>query len=115
MKAGTAVILLAAVMYGAAIHLVAQAYHIPVNSPNLVVLWFVGVLPLAYVTRSHSVLTLAIVLFLAGIGFRGQEWLSDWDWVPFRGFPLYMVLGLALLAWDERSRNQIDDGLLQAL
>ena len=97
-RAGTAVILLAAVMYGAAIHLVAQAYHIPVNSPNLVLLWFIGVIPLAYVTRSQSVLTLGIVLFLAGIGFRGQEWLSDWDWVPFRGFPLYMVLGLALFS-----------------
>ena len=96
LRAGTAVLLLAAVLYGAAIHLVAQAYHVPVNHPNLVLLWFLGVIPLAYVTRSQSVLTLGIVLFLAAVGFRGQEWLGDWDRIPFRAFPLYLALGLAL-------------------
>ncbi len=101
LRAGTAVLLLAAVLYGAAIHLVAQAYHVPVNSPNLVLFWFLGVIPLAYVTRSRSVLTLGIVLFLAAIGFRGQEWLRDWELIPFRAFPLYLALGLALYAWGK--------------
>ncbi len=95
-RAGTAVLLLAAVLYGAAIHLAAQAYHVPVNSPNLMLLWFLGVMPLAYVTRSQSVLTLGIVLLLAAVGFRGQEWLRDWELIPFRGIPLYLALGLAL-------------------
>jgi uncharacterized membrane protein len=98
LRAGVAVILLASVFYGAAIHLVAQAYHIPVNSPDLVSLWFFGVVPLAYVTRSRAVLTLSIILFLAAIGFRSQVWLSDWDLTPFRAFPLYLVLGLALFS-----------------
>ena len=95
-KVGTALILLAALLYGAAIHLVAQAYHVPVNHPNLVPLWFLGVIPLAYATRSQSVLTLGIVLFLAAVGFRGQKWLADVDLIPFLGFPLYLVLGLAV-------------------
>ena len=95
-RAGTAVLLLAAVAYGAAIHLVAQAYHVPVNHPNLMLLWFLGVMPLAYVTRSQSALTLGIVLLLAAVGFRGQEWLRDWELIPFRGIPLYLGLGLAL-------------------
>ena len=97
-RVGTAIILLAAILYGAAIHLVAQAYHIPVNHPNLVLFWFVGVIPLAYVTRSHSVLVLALILMLAAVGFRGQVWLQDpdFDLIPFVGFPLYLVLGLAL-------------------
>lgn len=104
-RVGTALILLAAVLYGAAIHLVAQAYHVPVDSPNLVLLWFIGVLPLAYVTRSQSVLTLGIVLFLAAIGFRGQVWLQDWEWIPFRAFPLYLGLGLALYSLGRVQRN----------
>ena len=95
-KVGTALILLAALLYGAAIHLVAQAYHVPVNHPNLVGLWFLGVIPLAYVTRSQSVLTLGIVLGFAAVGFRGQEWLADEEWIPFRAFPLYLLLGLAV-------------------
>ena len=97
-RVGTAIILLAAILYGAAIHLVAQAYHVPVNHPNLVLFWSLGVIPLAYVTRSHSVLVLALILMLATVGFRGQVWLqdSDFDVIPFVGFPLYLVLGLAL-------------------
>ena len=69
LRVGTAIILLAAILYGAAIHLVAQAYHVPVNHPNLVLLWFLGVIPLAYVTRSHSVLVLALILMLSAVGF----------------------------------------------
>jgi uncharacterized membrane protein len=95
-RVGTATILLAAVFYGAAIHLVAQAYNIPVNDPNLFLYWFLGVLPLAYVTRSESILVLGIGLFLAAIGFRIQVWLVDTDLIPFRVFPLYLVLGLML-------------------
>ena len=105
LRSGTAVILLATVLYGAAIHLVAQAYNIPVNSPNLVLLWFLGVMPLAYVTRSQSVLTLGIILFLAAIGFRGQNWLADWELVPFRAFPLYVALGVALYGLGELQKR----------
>lgn len=104
-RVGTAIILLAAILYGAAIHLVAQAYHIPVNHPNLVLLWFVGVIPLAYVTRSHSVLVLALILMLAAVGFRGQVWLQDFDLIPFVGFPLYLVLGLALYGLGKAQRQ----------
>ncbi len=95
-RAGTATILLGALFYGAAIHLVAQAYNIPVNHPNLILYWFLGVIPLAYVIRSEAMLVLAIGLFLAAIGFRGQVWLLDTDQIPFRAFPLYLVLGLML-------------------
>ncbi len=105
LRVGTAIILLAAILYGAAIHLVAQAYHIPVNHPNLVLVWFLGVIPLAYVTRSHSVLVLALILMLSAVGFRGQAWLEDWDLIPFAGFPLYLVLGVALYGLGKAQRQ----------
>ena len=97
-RVGVAVILVGAICYGAAIHLVAQAYQIPVNSPNLVLYWFLGVLPLAYLVRSQPVMILALVTGLAAVGFRGQEWLLDEGHIPFLAFPLYLVLGLALVA-----------------
>ena len=83
---------------GAAVHLVAQTYHIPVNHPNLVLYWFLGVLPLAYVVRSQPVLVLALVTGLAAVGFRGQEWLLDEHFIPSLAMPLYLTLGLALFA-----------------
>ena len=76
-RIGIAIILLGAIAFGASIHLVAQTYHVPVNHPNLVSLWFLGVIPLAYVTRSRAMLGLSIILFLAAAGFRAQEWVPD--------------------------------------
>ena len=95
-RVGTAIILLGAISFGAAVHLVAQTYNIPVNSPNLVLYWFLGVLPLAYLIRSESITVLALALGLAAVGFRGQEWLLDWEYIPFRAFSLYLALGLML-------------------
>ena len=97
-RVGTAVILVGAICYGAAIHLVAQTYHIPVNHPNLVLYWFLGVLPLAYLVRSQPVMVLALVTGLAAVGFRGQEWLHDLDeyLILSIAMPLYLVLGLAI-------------------
>ena len=76
-RIGIAIILLGAIAFGASIHLVAQTYHVPVNHPNLVPLWFLGVIPLAYITRSRPMLGLSIILFLAAAGFRAQEWVPE--------------------------------------
>lgn len=95
-RVGVAAIFLAALFYGAGVHLVAQAYHVPVNDPKLSLFWFLGVLPLAYVTRSQAILVLSILLFLGSVGFRVPLWLGDLDAVPFLVFPLYLVLGLML-------------------
>ena len=97
-RVGTALIFLGCIAYGAAVHLVAQTYHVPVNHPNLVLYWFLGVLPLAYVVRSQPVLVLALVTGLAAVGFRGQEWLLDEDFIPSLAMPLYLALGLVIFA-----------------
>jgi uncharacterized membrane protein len=95
---GTAVIFLGTLAYGAAIHLVAQAYHVRVNDPSLMSFWFLGVLPLAYLTRSQVILVEAIVLFLMAAGFRIPVWLDQMNSIPFFVFPLYLSLGLMLYA-----------------
>ena len=73
-RAGAAVILAGALAYGAAIHLIAQIYHLPVNHPGLTAAWFLGVAPIAYIVRARSLLTLALILLLAAAGFRAQRW-----------------------------------------
>jgi uncharacterized membrane protein len=95
---GTAVIFLGTLAYGAAIHLVAQAYHVPVNSPSLMAFWFLGVLPLAYLTRSKVILVEAIVLFLMAVGFQLPGWLDERDGVAQMVFGLYLALGILLFS-----------------
>ncbi len=98
-RIGIAIILLGAIAFGASIHLVAQTYHVPVNHPALVPLWFVGVIPLAYITRSRPMMGLSIVLFLAAAGFRTQEWVHDLeDVVLSLVVPSFLMLGAFLFA-----------------
>ena len=74
---GIAMVLLGCIIYGTGVHLIGQIYHIPVDHPNLTAFWFLGVAPLAYVTRSKPVMFLAIVLFLVAAGFRLPHWLAE--------------------------------------
>lgn len=98
-RIGAAIILLGAIAFGASIHLIAQTYHVPVNHPNLVPLWFLGVIPLAYVTRSRALLGLSLILFLASAGFRSQEWLSPFgDEEIVLTVPAFLTLGAFLFA-----------------
>jgi uncharacterized membrane protein len=97
-RVGTAVLLLAAVLYGTGIHLIAQVYNFPVNDPRLFTLWFLGVLPLAYLTRSQAILILSQGLFLFAIGFWIAEWMADWNDGDGQGrvifsFALYLSVG----------------------
>ena len=96
---GIALVLLGSIIFGAGVHLIGQIYHVPVDHPDLTAFWFLGVLPLAYAIRSRPVTFLAIVLFLAAVGFR----LNYWD--QFAGrvdeigiFALYAGLGLSIYA-----------------
>ena len=96
-RVGTAFILLAAVTYGAAIHLVAQIYNFPVNDPTLFTYWFAGVIPIAYLTRSQPAVFLAIGLMLASTGFWLYEHLNDdgkAEWIF--AVSIYAMLGLGL-------------------
>ena len=99
-RIGTAVILLGAIAFGASIHLVAQTYHVPVNHPNLMPAWFLGVIPLAYIIRSQSVLGLSLIILLVATAFRAQEWVPDvfndeMVWLA----PAYLVLGALIFAY----------------
>ena len=75
-RVGVAMLVVGALAYGAAIHLIAQIYHVPVNHPNLTTAWFLGVLPLAYIARSRVMVALALTLLVLSMGFRTQWWLE---------------------------------------
>ena len=100
-RTGIAIILLGAILFGASIHLIAQSFNVEVNHPNLVIAWFVGVIPLAYITRSNAVLVLSTILLLSGLGFRSQEWVTtgfDDAGLLFWWLIAYMSVAAALFA-----------------
>ncbi len=96
---GTAVVLLACLTFGGAVHLVGQIYNIDVNDPNLFLYWFLGVIPMAYVTRPRPIVLLAVLLLLVAVGFRLPTWLDQvFSGEPIVGVTLYLVLGLLIFA-----------------
>ncbi len=100
-RVGIALILLGAILFGASIHLIAQSFNVEVNHPNLVTAWFLGVVPLAYVTRSKALLVLSIILLLSALGFRAQGWFEtgfESLSVFFLGLAIYISVAGALFA-----------------
>ena len=95
-RAGGAIIFVGAMVFGAAIFLVGQQYHMPVDDPRLLSWWFVGVIPVAYFTRSRAILTLAILAALGGLGYKASDWLETVQYGEFAFFAFYLALGLAL-------------------
>ena len=98
-RVGGAVILLGCLVYGAAVHLVGQAYNVALNDPDLMLFWFLGVIPLVYIVRSQPVQFLGLVLFLAAVGFRLGDWLEAVSrGEMLLGTALFLILALMLLA-----------------
>ena len=96
-RVGGAIIFLAAVFYGAAVFLIGQIYNVQANDPNLLLYWFVGVIPLAYVSRSAAILTLSLLIASAGLGMRAATWLEDTHFAELaaiRTTALYVMLGV---------------------
>ena len=90
-RTGIAVILLGAIIYGASIHLIAQAFNVEVNHPLLMPAWFLGVVPIAYVTRSVAILVLSLILLLVSLGFRIPDWFVE-DFANADGGAVFMVV-----------------------
>ena len=107
---GIALVLLGCIIYGAGVHLIGQIYHVPVDHPDLTAFWFLGVLPLAYVTRSTPVMFLAIVLFLVAAGFRLPVWLRDTGPEEATILAAVMYLALAALLYGIGKAKSLLDG-----
>ncbi len=99
-RTGGAFLFVGAAAYGGAIALVGQTYNYPTDDPNLLVVWFLPVLPLAYIVRSQMVAALAIVVGYWAIGIRAAEWLDffDDDRVLFVWQTLYLALAAGVVA-----------------
>lgn len=98
-RVGVAMLVVGALAYGAAIHLIAQIYHVPVNHPNLTTAWFLGVLPVGYIARSRLMVGVSLALLVLSMGFRTQWWLEFYgaDTLLFLA-PTTLALSAAVVA-----------------
>ena len=98
-RIGVAMLVVGALAYGAAIHLIAQIYHVPVNHPNLTTAWFLGALPVGYIARSRLMVGFSLALLVLSMGFRTQWWLEYYgaDTLLYLA-PLTLALSAAVVA-----------------
>ena len=75
-RVGEAIMFTGAVWFGANVFLVAQSYHLGTDNPDLMILWFLGVLPLAYLARSTSITVMAVGIFTVGVSWKAATWVD---------------------------------------
>ena len=96
-KVGASLILLGSLIFGAGVFFIAQIYHITVHYPNGPLLWGLGILPLAYLLRFKSVISLAIVDLLIWLGMEATFWISHSSYYEVITIVnLYLMAGIAL-------------------
>lgn len=72
-KLGNALIFLSTLLIGADYALIGQIYHVNADSSSLMFLWFLSILPVAYLFRSRAINVLSIILMILGIIFFYAE------------------------------------------
>ena len=99
-RLGGTFLFVGAAAYGAAIMLVAQAYQYPVDDPNLLLLWFAPVLPLAYLVRSPMIAALGTAVGYGALGYRAAAWFerSPASADEFGWQVLYLAVGATVAA-----------------
>jgi uncharacterized membrane protein len=98
-KVGASLILLGSIIFGAGMFLIAQIYHITVHYPNGPLLWGLFVLPLAYLLRFKSLISLAVLVLLIWLGMEASLRISYSEaHEVIMIIPLFFMAGLALWA-----------------
>lgn len=75
-RVGRALTALGVLLFGGAIALVAQIYHLSSDYPFAILFWWSLNVPLALLTRSRAILTILIALFLLWLGWHSGAWLD---------------------------------------
>ncbi len=108
-RVGHALYLLGSLLFGATLFLGAQLYNVNAHAPGLLLLWALGVLPMAWGMRSRPILILSVGITGLWLGFQTVDWMGIARdiygpaavMVPFFAFGL-LLWGLGRLhgAWD---------------
>lgn len=104
-KTGKALLFLSCLLFGGSLALISQIYHLSGDPWQLLALWTVGILPVAYVFHIAAVLRLAlttgiiaILLFLAGASGIGIEDVAQSIFESFGQFATLLLIATLLFA-----------------
>ncbi len=85
-RVGQSLLFLGALLWGATVFLTAQIYNVNANAHWLILVWFLGTLPLAYVLASRALGVLLASQFYAWFAtfiFSGVDtWNVPWSYIP---------------------------------
>ena len=96
---GEGVSLLGTMLFGAAIWLIAQVYHIDEHYPNGLLAWGIGAWAMAWAMPSIAQCILAAVILAFWGGFEAHDFRN-----VFHAAPLIILLCTVPLAWVKKSR-----------
>lgn len=101
---GNALLFLMTPLFGAAVFLTAETFHMPIETPELMFLWAAGVIPIAIVTESRAQWVVALIILLVAVSSTKSAGMSEtisWMLVVQFCFSLALHGGSALLpVWD---------------
>ena len=107
---GEGVSLLGTMLFGAAIWLIAQVYHIDEHYPNGLLAWGVGAWAMAWAMPSIAQCILAAVILAFWGGFEAHDFRN-----VFHLAPVFIILCTVPLAWVKKSRVLLAVGVIAAL
>ena len=84
-SAGTIWLFLGSILYGTSIMLIAQIYHLGEHFPDGIFWWILGVLPLALILKSRSLMLMAQSLALIWFATESALNFKPWSFALFTG------------------------------
>lgn len=111
---GEGFLLIGAFAFGAGVWLIAQMYQIHYNFSAGIIFWILGILPLVFLFRSWTILSLSSILSVIWLVsyniYYGQRWaygffmllaaVAAFSYIQKQRFPLFvMLIGLTIWLW----------------
>jgi len=87
-------LVLGAFLYGASIFLIGQMYHLGEHFPEGILLWAVGILPMAWVARSHALMLLHALVAGVWLCVEFSAGQDPWIYLPLAAAQLVFALGV---------------------
>jgi len=107
-RIGAAIMSTGALWFGANVFLVAQSYHLATDTPDLLIWWFLGILPLAYIVRSNSITVMAVVIFVVGLAWKAGTWAdASENFFPVVGILLLSAAAIYAIGTLHLTREKI--------
>lgn len=87
-------LVLGAFLYGASIFLIGQMYHLGEHFPEGILLWAVGILPMAWVARSHALMLLHALVAGVWLCVEFSAGQDPWIYLPLAAAQLVFALSV---------------------